>query len=301
MKPTKHGNKWKVQYRVKGYDKPFKESFDTEEEAVLRCAIIELEKKRGTLKPPKKTKRNDNLTVSEFMDLYVERYGALKWGDSYYSTSVHRINDYIKPLIGNRIFKDLDAEDISEYYSDLLSYPAVQLAGHKDTGKTVSPSVIEKIHSLLRNAYKQGIAWGYAKNNPAADAVVPEYDQNKRSVWDRETAMLALSVCSDKILKLCMMLSIGCSMRIGEILGLQWPEVKFKDNGLTTIKIKQELKRSEHQEPIQPKQPEPILSELQEQMLKQYLEQKQPMKQEQRQKQKQEQTHIMSGGLVIRE
>lgn len=45
MNPRKKGNKWEVQYRVPGYPKAFYERFDTEVEARLRCAQIEIARK----------------------------------------------------------------------------------------------------------------------------------------------------------------------------------------------------------------------------------------------------------------
>lgn len=78
MKPRKHGNKWEIQYRVSGYSKPFKERYSSREEAQLRCAEIELNKKRGTLAPPEKNQKAHTPTVSELLDEYVSIYGRKK-------------------------------------------------------------------------------------------------------------------------------------------------------------------------------------------------------------------------------
>ena len=52
MKPTKHGNKFRITYRCPNYPDLIHESFDTEEEANLRIAQILLEKKNNKLLPP---------------------------------------------------------------------------------------------------------------------------------------------------------------------------------------------------------------------------------------------------------
>lgn len=52
MKATKVGNKYQITYRCPNYEKIINERFDTLEEANLRIAQVELEKKRGTLLPP---------------------------------------------------------------------------------------------------------------------------------------------------------------------------------------------------------------------------------------------------------
>lgn len=61
----KHGNKWEVQYRIRGFEKPFSERFDSEEEATLRKAQVEFDAKKGRLTPPKTAKSVNPLTKTE--------------------------------------------------------------------------------------------------------------------------------------------------------------------------------------------------------------------------------------------
>ena len=56
MKPRNKGNKWEVQYRVPGYPKAFYERFDTEVEARLRCAQIEIARKNHRRRGEKQVK-----------------------------------------------------------------------------------------------------------------------------------------------------------------------------------------------------------------------------------------------------
>lgn len=51
MKAIKHGNRYQITYRCPHFSKPISEYFDSIEEANLRIAQIQLEKKRGTLLP----------------------------------------------------------------------------------------------------------------------------------------------------------------------------------------------------------------------------------------------------------
>lgn len=179
MKATKKWNRWEITYRIPGYSKLFSERFVTLEEANVRIADIEYNRKKGTLKPPSKVTRNRYITFGDFLDEYVARYGALHWGDSYYSVSLHRINDYIKPYIGKVILKDLTTRDLDDFYINLLQAPAVILPGHKEEGKTVSYSVIEKIASLVRSALTQAQRWEYIPSNPAETAVIPKAPEKR--------------------------------------------------------------------------------------------------------------------------
>ena len=249
MKPRKKGKQWEVVYRIPGYTTTFTERYRSEAEAKLRCAELELAKQEGTLTPPVKKETIRPKSVSELLDEYVNIYGTSHWGDSYYSMTVHRINDYIKPAIGSLLVRDLTPRRLDQLYSDMLLTPAVVLPGHKDTSKTISYSVVEKCHCTLRSALAQAVRWGYITSNPAMAAEVPKAPVKKRDVWSPAEAQLALSVCTDLNLKASILLSIGCSLRLGEILGLQWKYVHITEESIldnsSILQVRQELKRSD--------------------------------------------------------
>jgi len=247
MKPRKRGQQYEISYRCPGYDKPFYERFSTLEEANIRCAEIQLSQARGDLRPPQKTTKNKYITVGDLMDEYVELYGLNHWSDSYLSCSRHRIKHYIKPYLGDMLLQHLTSHDLDAFYNNLLKQPAVVLKGHTDTCKKVSTAVIKKVHDLLRSALNQAVAWEYIPANPAEKATLPRHRPKTREVWTEEEAICALNLCGDAVLKLAMLLAIGCSMRIGEILGLTWdcvdisPESVQQNNA--SVFINKEIKR----------------------------------------------------------
>lgn len=253
MKPRKKGKQWEISYRCPGYTKPIYERFPSLEAANLRAAQVEYEKSIGQLRPPRVLPEHQNpirkkfITVSELMDEYVQLYGLNHWGDSYLSCARHRIEDYIKPYLGRVLLTDLTTHDLDCYYSSLLDKPAVVLKGHKAQGKMISPNVIEKVHTLLRSALNQAVAWGYIQTNPAQNATVPEYEKKVRPVWSTEEAQRAISLCEHPILRLAILLAIGCSMRVGEILGLTWDNLELSETALQAknayLVVSQELKR----------------------------------------------------------
>lgn len=253
MKPRKKGQQYEISYRCSGYSKPFYERFSSYEEANLHIAQIEYEKSLGVFQPPKpvaisiRSTRQKYITVGELMDEYVQVYGLNHWGDSFLSCSKHRIEHYIKPYLGNAAVKDLTTHDLDLFYDSLQDKPAVILKGHKKTDATVSLSVIEKTHALLRSALNQAVKWEYISSNPAERVTLPKYRSAERDVWSASEAQYALDCCSDPILHTAMLLALGCSMRIGEILGLTWDCVDFSDeiihDGTAHVFVNKELKR----------------------------------------------------------
>lgn len=253
MKTTKRGKKWEISYRIPGYMKIFHESFDTEAEANVRCAEIELLKEQGTLAPPRQSDKNRKRrmpTLNEFLTEYVNNYGVKKWGDSQYSVCTCQIRNYVNPHpIGQRLITHINTRDIDQFYTDLMTTPAVIRKGHKDIGKTVGPSVIEKLNRTLKAAFNYAVKQGYILYNPVMAATLPEYEKGAVTVWEPEEAKKALDTCRDRTLKACMLLAIGGSLRIGEILGLQWDSVQVSQETIaaqsSTVYVHQEQKRCE--------------------------------------------------------
>lgn len=253
MRPRKKGQQYEICYRCPGYSKPIYERFPTYEAANLRIAQIEYEKSIGEFRPPKQTpiqtKRAQKkyITVSELLDEYVQVYGLNHWGDSFLSCNLHRIEHYIKPYLGNVAVKDLTTHDLDLFYDSLQDKPAVVLKGHKKTDACVSRSVIEKTHALLRSALNQAVIWEYIPSNPALRVTLLKYQPQERAVWSASEAQRALDACTDPVLKLCMLLALGCSMRVGEILGLTWDCVDISADaicaGTAHVRITKELKR----------------------------------------------------------
>ena len=259
MKPRKKGKQWEICYRCPGYPKPIYQRFDSLEAANLRIAEVKFARSCGQLKPPPLVTEADSvgasskhyMTVAELMDEYVQLYGLNNWGDSYLSYSRHRIEHYIKPYIGKELLCNLTTHKLDTFFASLQKKPAVVQKGHRSTGKTVSLAVIEKVYALLRNAFKQAVAWGYIQANPALNVTLPKRKSTTRKVWTPEQAKMALERCQDPILHLAMMLALGCSLRIGEILALTWDCVDITPasiaNGTAVVHVTKELKRCDNQ------------------------------------------------------
>ena len=84
--------------------------------------------------------------------------------------------------------------------------------------------------------------WEYTKINPTLGATLPKDNAKERAVWSDREALDAIKLCENPVLRICMYLALGCSMRLGEILGLQWSNVHI-DGDESYIKIDRELQR----------------------------------------------------------
>lgn len=250
MAVRKRGNSYQVTYRCPGESSPRTETFQSEDEALLRDMQIKLAKKNGTFTPPVRAakrviQQQKDVTVQALMEEYVQVYGLKKWGNSFYSTNLGLIENYINPYIGKRYVRSITVRDIDSYYSMLLEQPAVVRNGHKDTGAKISAHTVARIHRLLKSAFGKAVVWNYMPINPTVGATLPERKPAKRDAWSDDEAIQALNVCDNPTLHACMYLALGCSMRIGEILGLQWSNV-YMEEPEPYLKVDKEIKRCDN-------------------------------------------------------
>lgn len=247
MSVRKRGNSYQVIYRCSGEKSPRTETFKTEDEALIRDMQIKLAKKNGNFIAPVRTQKGKikeyhQITVKELLDEFVEVYGLKMWGNSYYDANISLIRNYINPYIGERYVNSISVKDIDTYYSMLLEQPAVVKKGHKNTDAKITANTIARIHKLLKSAFGRAVFWEYTEINPTLGATLPKENLKAREVWSDSEALEAIKLCENPTLRICLYLALGCSMRLGEILGLQWFNVHM-DCDEPYVNIDRELQR----------------------------------------------------------
>lgn len=256
MAIRKRGNSYQVVYRCPGESSPRTETFKSEDEALIRDMQIKLAKKKGTFTPPERITKASvqykrQITVKEFLKEYVEVYGLKMWGNSFYSMNLALIKNYIDPYLGNHRVSELTVRDMDSYYTALLDKPAVLQTGRMDTGAKITAHTVGRIHKLLKSAFNKAVIWQYTSINPTIGATLPAVRSTQRAVWSDDEALRALSLCDTEPLHICLYLALGCSMRLGEILGLQWSNVHVDDRlvakGEAYLKVDRELNRCTNQ------------------------------------------------------
>lgn len=199
---------------------------------------------------PDDSKPDQNITVKDFMEIFVDAYGVSTWSASTFQSKRSTINNYIVPYIGDWKLRDVTTVKLSKYYHDLLDVPEVPKAHTAKSKRNVQATNVKKIHDIIRCALNQAIKWEYldpVMRNPATLATLPKAQKNKRKVWSVETFKQAVNAVNDDVLKLCMHLAFSCSMRYGEIAGLTWEDVIIDqesiDSGNARVIINKELAR----------------------------------------------------------
>lgn len=240
----KRGKKYAVVYSYEDSDGTKRqkwESYSTKKEATKRKAAVEHEINNGTFIPP------SSITVKMFLVDFVELYGTKRWGLSAYTANTGLIENYINPLIGDQIVQDMNRRTVDRFIQQLQKTPPVETPYRHARTEFVTACTIEKIMKLMRCAFHQAVRWDMIGKNPFDDAILPKRKKNVRAIWTSDIIRQALDNCSDGKLYVAINLAFACSMRLGEITGLQWDCVHISDQDIASdnayVYIDKELAR----------------------------------------------------------
>ena len=108
--------------------------------AKSRKATIEYEKEQNT-----HVNHND-ITVSEFLYEFIEKYGEKKWVASTYDGNVGLLENYVHPYWGDKKLRSIRTKTVDDFYHFLLNEaePATNMG--KPKREHISPSTIHDIH-----------------------------------------------------------------------------------------------------------------------------------------------------------
>lgn len=225
----------------KGEKKQKWETFNTNAEAKKRKVEVESEQINGTFIPPK------DITVEDFLYDFIKIYGSTHWALSTYESNCSLIANYINPVIGKMPIQSITPKVVDEYYQTLKKTKSVVKRNRKPKSEYVTPGVINSVHKVLRCAFDQAVKWEMISRNPFPLANRPKAIYKKRDIWDAEMIRTALDGCREPKLYIAMNLAFACSMRLGEIVGLQWDKLHISDADIAAddahVMIEQELSR----------------------------------------------------------
>lgn len=144
------------------------------------------------------------------------------------------LDNHILPYFGNRIMSTITGEDIDDFL-DYLSRKRCK--GTRSYGKradeipTLSSSSIKKCFTILTAGFRTAKRWRYIREIP--DAVPPSEKWVKRKAWEASRVRKVLeSIEDDPILHLAVHLAFVCSLRAGEVAGIDLNTVSFLDRSL---------------------------------------------------------------------
>ena len=181
-----------------------------EAKAVMRQMIVDMERGVAVRKLPKK--------ISEWLDEWLELYlpnieETTRIG---YRT---KINNYIKPALGDIYLQSLRAEHVQKMVNDMIA-------------RGLSPKNIRETYNNINAAMKKAVILRMIPFNPCEGVVLPKLKRYKAKVYDLEMIHRLLDVAKGTEMYLPILLCVTAGLRRGELLALRWHNIDFKNNVL---------------------------------------------------------------------
>ena len=183
-----------------------------------------------------------SLKFEDFVEIWKRDYGSKELAPSTYNRYLGMLNSRIIPYFSHFHVDKIKPTDIMQFY-DLLSRDT-QIVRRKNnngkkTGKPLSSKTIVEHHRLLHAMLQRAVYWQMIVANPAERVQPPKTKKPKRKYYDDEQSKTLVSnlmeLTEDQFkYKVAIILTIFTGVRLGELMGLEWSDINFKD-GIVSI------------------------------------------------------------------
>lgn len=183
-----------------------------------------------------------SLKFSEFTEIWKRDYGSKELAPSTYKRYCRILETRLLPYFGHFYINKIRPTDIMKFY-DLLEKDTqlVRKKGNNGskTKKPLSGKTILEHHRLLRAMLHKAVYWQLIVTNPAERVQPPKAGKPKRRSYDDEQTKILLENLEllpneDTKYKVAIILTVFTGVRLGELMGLEWQDVDFK-NGIISI------------------------------------------------------------------
>lgn len=183
-----------------------------------------------------------SLKFSEFTEIWKRDYGSKELAPSTYKRYCRMLETRLLPYFGHLYINKIKPTDIMKFY-DLLEKDTqlVRKKGNNGskTKKPLSGKTILEHHRLLRAMLHKAVYWQLIVANPAERVQPPKARKPKRKSYDDEQTKILLEnlellSSEDTKYKVAIILTVFTGVRLGELMGLEWQDVDFK-NGIISI------------------------------------------------------------------
>lgn len=215
----------------------------TRKDAEIALAEFITEVNRG-LVPERKS-----ITFEEFFYIWDEKYASKELAPKTYSRYIGILKSRILPYLGSFPLDKIKPTDLMNFYDMLENDTQIKRISKNNgqrTLKPLSPKTILEHHRLISTMLQNAVYWQLLPSNPARRVKPPKTKKPKMEFFnDYECKFLIQSLMeltgSNLKYKAAILLDIFSGIRRGELIGLKWSDVDFKNETININKSTQYL------------------------------------------------------------
>jgi len=198
----------------------------TQQEVRKKLAEATASVDAGTFLEPSK------LTLGNWLDIWLAEYNPdIK--PQTLITYKTQVRVHIKPA--------LRAVKLTKLTTHMVQVFVNSLSNEKDNKPGLKPKTVKNIHSVLYGAMAQAVRLGYIRSNPCENVALPRMVPHEMHPLTKSEMTAFLNAMEGNEYKSICTVAMFTGMRLGEITGLTWDRVNFREG---TILVDRQLMRS---------------------------------------------------------
>ena len=204
----------------------------TEVKEKLKVALVECERID--------VYKSAQYTVGEWMDVWFENYAAIKVRPSSHQTYKGYIEHHIKPHIGSIPLSKLTTLDLQKLYKKLMKAGRVERIEAKKQPKGLSAKTVRNLNQIISSAMDMAIEQKLISINPTNKCALPKIEHREMNTLTQDHLAAFLAEARRSGVYEMYYTELATGLRRGELLGLKWGDIDFKDN---VIRIRRQVAR----------------------------------------------------------
>lgn len=188
---------------------------------------------------------NSNIKFEPYSKIWIKDYGEQNLAPK----TLSRYCEYLKRInkaIGHIKLKDLQPLHLNAFYRNLAEDGVNLKAKRDENGKIISngklsPKTIVEHHRVISKLLSTAVKWNYINDNVARRADPPKVPARDIELLDEnETKEMLKALNGESITyRTMILLLVYTGMRRGELFGLEWKDIDFKNGYLHIVRTSQ--------------------------------------------------------------
>ncbi|MGG0554841.1 tyrosine-type recombinase/integrase [Priestia aryabhattai] len=164
---------------------------------------------------------DNKMTLNQYLPKWLEMAAKRKVKVTTFVNYENVINNRILPVLGHLTLKDLNGSVCQKFFNLLID-------------QELSDGYIKSIYKVFNISLEKAIDWDLILKNPLRKVDIPKARKRNYTVWKRKELLYFLQVAKDESLDYFSLffVCIYTGLRKGELLGLKWEDINFKDGTL---------------------------------------------------------------------
>jgi integrase len=197
----------------------------TSTETREKIDALRRELKLGTIVPPGGT-----VTVGAFLAEWIERDRARVRPSTWRGREMH-VRCYLTPALGKIPLARLKPSQVEHALAEFVATGRPRAAGEKH--RPVSPLTARHVRATLRRALTEAVRDALVGRNAAGDARPPYVPHRPVTYLEAPQVRRLLDATADDEFGPLYAVAVSTGLRLGELLGLAWPDVDLAAGTLT--------------------------------------------------------------------